>query len=591
MNENKSFLPVCMKNIYISQSYLIGANSFSEISCYKCKHLVLKPTACINCSSLYCQRCVERQCLKCDNRLNDCPFTVIPDLDNLKLFCPLNCDQKINYKELETHLEVCPMSSKVIICSRCHQALNKAETELHLISCGDNVDDLILENDLDEFTIISVEKNKKQDKEKIDVLTNQVVSLANALKKLTEKYSESQKVISELQNEVKLLKSNNSSVTANSNVSLKKEFEVLKCKVDDNNTKLKEFEQKTNKLMRKSNENENAIITLTEEMSKLVESSSNDIRKIKICQMKCNFLGNNYRTHKGHNGSITSIAQIIWDGDDSTFITASRDNTLRLWNTEHIKTFTGHTNNIWSVKQLRWDKNDTTIISGSADSAIKLWDIEKGENIETLLGHTGGIFCLLQINDTIISGSEDKSIKYWNLVDGKFVNTDSLKEHTSTVLCLAQVGNLFASGSRDETIRIWDFHEKRSLNVLVGHTDSVRCIIHLKWDKDQTTILSGSEDNTIRMWNITTGECLKILSEHYSFVTCLVQMIWEKDQTTVISGGYDNMIKIWNIETFECLRTLKGHVGGINCLMQMDWIKDQTTVLSGSDDKTIKLWN
>ena len=57
-----------------------------------------------------------------------------------------------------------------------------------------------------------------------------------------------------------------------------------------------------------------------------------------------------------------------------------------------------------------------TFISGSRDNTIKLWNIHNGNALHTFEGHTGLVRALATMDSqTFISGSFDKTIKRWNL--------------------------------------------------------------------------------------------------------------------------------------------------------------------------------
>ena len=60
-----------------------------------------------------------------------------------------------------------------------------------------------------------------------------------------------------------------------------------------------------------------------------------------------------------------------------------------------------------------------TFISGSRDKTIKLWNIHNGNALHTFEGHTGLVRALATMDSqTFISGSADKTIKRWNLPQG-----------------------------------------------------------------------------------------------------------------------------------------------------------------------------
>ena len=62
---------------------------------------------------------------------------------------------------------------------------------------------------------------------------------------------------------------------------------------------------------------------------------------------------------------------------DTTFLSASRNKTIKLWNIttgECLETFEGHSSSVTSVCQV----SATTFLSASYDKTIKMWDISAG---------------------------------------------------------------------------------------------------------------------------------------------------------------------------------------------------------------------
>ncbi|MEG4579789.1 hypothetical protein QUA71_09290, partial [Microcoleus sp. MON1_C5] len=91
------------------------------------------------------------------------------------------------------------------------------------------------------------------------------------------------------------------------------------------------------------------------------------------------------RTLVGHTQSVYAVA-ITPDG--KTAISASSDNTLKIWDTEtgtEVRTLTGHTSGVYAVAIAADGK---TAISASSDNTLKIWDTETGTEVRTLTGHT-----------------------------------------------------------------------------------------------------------------------------------------------------------------------------------------------------------
>lgn len=270
---------------------------------------------------------------------------------------------------------------------------------------------------------------------------------------------------------------------------------------------------------------------------------------------------------------------------------------------------------------LQYNPRTNTIVSGSDDQTLKVWSSETGRCINTLEGHTGGVWSSqLSPDDIVISGATDRTLKVWKAHTGETLHT--LYGHTSTVRCLALDGNYVVSGSRDSTLRLWDIIQGVCVHVFQGHTAAVRCVEYknniivsgaydhlvMVWDAvtgscchalechlsriyslqfDGRTIASGSLDSTICIWDAVTGKLRHHLEGHQS-LTSKMQL----KGNLLVSANADSYCKIWNINTGECIQTLGGdgsdhkHTSAITCVYF-----NNRHVVTSSDDGTVKLWD
>lgn len=126
------------------------------------------------------------------------------------------------------------------------------------------------------------------------------------------------------------------------------------------------------------------------------------------------------RTFTGHTDYITAIA-ITSDGQ--TVISASNDNTLKVWDltTNTLRhTLKGHTDRVLA---LAITPDGHFAVSASRDKTLKLWDVANGIEIKTLIGHTSFVNSVAIASDGlwIISGSWGigNALKLWDLVENK----------------------------------------------------------------------------------------------------------------------------------------------------------------------------
>ncbi|GAA6014085.1 hypothetical protein JCM8202_005139 [Rhodotorula sphaerocarpa] len=99
-------------------------------------------------------------------------------------------------------------------------------------------------------------------------------------------------------------------------------------------------------------------------------------------------------------------------------VTASLDNTVRVWNVEKaqcVRQQFGHLEGVWSV-----DVDKLRIVSGSHDRTIKIWDRDSGKNLHTIVGHKAAVTSVLLTDQSVISGSDDGEVRVWSFASKEF---------------------------------------------------------------------------------------------------------------------------------------------------------------------------
>ncbi|KAL6064870.1 LisH domain-containing protein [Balamuthia mandrillaris] len=172
--------------------------------------------------------------------------------------------------------------------------------------------------------------------------------------------------------------------------------------------------------------------------------------------------------YRGHNYPV-------WDVQFSPlgyyFATASHDRTARLWATDQIfplRIFAGHLSDVDCVK---FHPNCNYVATGSSDKSIRLWEVNSGACVRIFTGHYGPIYALAFSPDgrILASAGEDRSIILWDLASGKKLKTlGSQHEGTVWSLDFSAEGSLLASGSADQTVMLWDINKARGVSADSG---------------------------------------------------------------------------------------------------------------------------
>ncbi len=320
----------------------------------------------------------------------------------------------------------------------------------------------------------------------------------------------------------------------------------------------------------------------------------------------------------GHNSSVY-YAALSTDGN--RIVSASRDNTVRIWDAntgKMLQKLEGHTAQVNSAS---FSCDGKYIVSASDDKTVRIWDAQTGKELKKLEGHTGWVTSAAFSPDgnRIVSSSSDKTIRIWNARTGdvikaiKFshVPTSALFDQDGSRICAisngdvyclnAQTGNTqliqkgygtFASFSPDgkrivtslwsNTISILDVQTRQELQTLKGHMER---IMSASFSPDGKYIVSASKDKTIRIWDVQTGVNLQTLEGDTQSV---LFASFSSDGMRILSASADNTLRIWNTQTTQPFHTLIGHnstVWGVSCS------PNSKLVASSSYDKTVKIWD
>lgn len=143
---------------------------------------------------------------------------------------------------------------------------------------------------------------------------------------------------------------------------------------------------------------------------------------------------------------------------EELMVTASDDFTMFLWNplksAKPLARMTGHQK---LVNHVAFSPDGRYIVSASFDNSIKLWDGRDGKFIATFRGHVASVYQVAWSSDCrlLVSCSKDTTLKVWDVKTRKLsVDLPGHQDEVYTVDWSVD-GQKVCSGGKDKMVRLW----------------------------------------------------------------------------------------------------------------------------------------
>lgn len=312
----------------------------------------------------------------------------------------------------------------------------------------------------------------------------------------------------------------------------------------------------------------------------------------------------------GHTSAINALDFVEID-ERPMAITGSDDHTARIWDlstgTVHA-VLTGHTDTVTAVGHTflmphmpRPDDVDVTLprrvaVTGSRDGTARVWDWNTGEQVHSLIGHTGPVtavnigFLSLEEPLLAVTASADGTARVWQLRDGVLRYT--LAGHTGPLTDVAyplfSARHLTVTASVDGTARAWDLATGELVHVFAGHSGPVTLVRPPRAFDQLRLMLTAGADGAVRLWHQETGELQVTLTGHTGPVTA-ADFAFD-DDSWLVTASADGTARVWDVAAAEHRLTVAPDTGPLTAVVTTD-IADTPYLVTGGADGAIRLWD
>jgi len=281
-----------------------------------------------------------------------------------------------------------------------------------------------------------------------------------------------------------------------------------------------------------------------------------------------------------HRGAVRAVA---FSPDGKTIVTASDDQTARLWVAATQQPIGQLLQHQGPVRFAAFSPDGKTVLTGGDDNTARLWDSATSQSIGQPLPHQGQVVVAAFSPDgkTILTGSQDYTARLWDATTGQPIGNSLQHRHIVYAVAFSPDGKIVLTGSQDWSARLWDAATGHPIGRPLLHQDIVYAVA---FSPDGKTILTGSHDKTARLWDLATCQPIGQPLSHQGPVFVVS---FSPDGKTALTGSWDSVARLWDTATGQPVGQLLPHQNSITAVA---FSPDGNSILTASEDTTARLW-
>jgi division protein 1 len=252
------------------------------------------------------------------------------------------------------------------------------------------------------------------------------------------------------------------------------------------------------------------------------------------------------------------------------------------------------------ITALDFDAPWGTLVTASLDDTVRVWDLNAGRCIGMLEGHLSSVRCLQVEENIVATGSKDATIRLWDLSKAEYAPSDNRINKSDEEE--EDDGLAFENAADAPPAPPPTSMQDCPMFSLESHVDDVTAL-HFRGD----TLVSGSADKTLRQWDLVKGRCVQTLDVLWAAAqasateTVSTGGQWRQTgramdasadfvgaiqvfDAALACGTADGMVRLWDLRSGQVHRSLVGHTGPVTALQF-----DDMHLITGSADRSIRV--
>jgi WD40 repeat protein len=284
-----------------------------------------------------------------------------------------------------------------------------------------------------------------------------------------------------------------------------------------------------------------------------------------------------------HDAEVLSAA---FSPDGSRVLTASRDGTARLWNSESGAPIGNPMRHDGPVMAAVFSPDGSRVLSRAEDGTARIWSTATAEPIGDVLRHEGPIFTAAFSPNgrwIVTGGSLDQSARVWEAESGRPVGQPLRHRGGVGIARFSPDNARLFTGSLAGIAQFWDVASGRPIGHPVNFGIGVE-IEALSPDGRRILTQRGFE-RSVHLVDAQTGKPIDGAIDRAQLTS---PATFSADGSAILAASADGTARIWNARTGEAIGNPLRPDGR---LLAVAFSPDGAHVATASDDKTARVWD
>uniref|UniRef100_A0A0R0JRR1 Uncharacterized protein n=2 Tax=Glycine subgen. Soja TaxID=1462606 RepID=A0A0R0JRR1_SOYBN len=270
-----------------------------------------------------------------------------------------------------------------------------------------------------------------------------------------------------------------------------------------------------------------------------------------------------------------------FSSDGKWLASAGDDMKVDIWNMDTLQIESTPAEHKSIITDVRFRPNSSQLATASRDKSMRLWDTTNPSRcVQEYSGHSSAIMSLdfhPKKTEVFCFCDGENEIWYWNI--NSATCTRVTKGASAQVRFQPRLGRFLAAAS-DKGVSIFYVESDTQIYTLQGHPEPVSYIC---WDGNGDALASVSP-NLVKVWSLTSGG--EWIHEFSSTGSQLHSCVFHPSYSTLLVIGGSSSLELWKMTDNKSL-AVSAHENVISALAQSTVTG---MVASASYDNYVKLW-